>query len=316
IGIGAGLVSALLTAVLISGQPLAIVLFFLAPLPIVIASLGWNHKAGLIATAAGSLALAVGFHPKAALVFALGTGLPGWWFSYLTLLARPSADGRTTEWYPPGMVLAWIAAIIGVMTVAGVMTLGSDYASYVKTFERAVDVIEQFNPNLFSNIPADRRGPQKAQLAELIANVAPAISAAFSVLVTALIMVIGGRVVMASGRLPRPWPWLPGMQLPGLALPVAAVAMALSLLDGFMGIAARAIAAAFIAAFALQGLAALHALSWGSAARGAILGTTYALCILFGGWPLIIVALIGVMEGFFNLRAKRGLLSRPPAPPV
>lgn len=312
IGIGAGLVSALLTAVLMTGQMLAILLFFLAPLPIVIASLGWNHRAGLVATGAGALAIGLGFQPKAALVFVLGTALPAWWFSYLALLARPAADGRTTEWYPPGMVLAWVAGIVAAMTVAGIMMLGTDYESFVRSFERAVDVIARINPDLMARVPEANRAAQKAQLAELIANVAPAISGAFSVLVTVGILVIGAKAVLASGRLPRPWPWLPGTELPRLALAVLALAMIGSALGGFAGIAARVVAAAFAAAYALQGLATIHALTWGASGRFAILFGLYLVSALFGGWPLMLAAVVGVAEAFFNLRAKRGLTDRPP----
>ena len=59
VGIGAGLVSALLFSVVITGSPLAALLYSAAPLPIFIASLGWNHRSGLFATAAGALAVAV-----------------------------------------------------------------------------------------------------------------------------------------------------------------------------------------------------------------------------------------------------------------
>lgn len=313
IGIGAGLVSALLTAVLMTGQMLAVLLFFLAPLPIVIASLGWNHRAGLVATGVGAAALAITFQPKAAVVFVLGTALPAWWFSYLTLLARPSEDGRATEWYPPGMVLAWVAGIVAAMTLAGIMTLGTDYDTFVKSFERAVDVITQINPNIFSQVPEAGRAAYKAQLVELIANVAPALSAAFSVLLTAGILILGSRAVLASGRLPRPWPWLPGTMLPSLALVVLALSLIGSALGGFAGIAARVVAAAFAAAYALQGLATVHALTWGATGRFAVLFGLYLVSAIFGGWPLILAALVGVAEAFLNLRAKRGLLPRPPA---
>src|SRR4051812_16419246 len=44
IGIGAGLVSALLFGVVITGSPLSMMLSVIAPLPIFIAALGWNHR--------------------------------------------------------------------------------------------------------------------------------------------------------------------------------------------------------------------------------------------------------------------------------
>ena len=68
-------------------------LFYLAPLPILIAALGWSHLAGLLAAlfAAAGLALAFGF--DFFLAFLFGVGLPAWWLGYLALLGRPVADG-------------------------------------------------------------------------------------------------------------------------------------------------------------------------------------------------------------------------------
>ncbi len=47
IGLGAGAASALLFASVASGSLLSLLLFYLAPLPILIAALGWSHWAGL-----------------------------------------------------------------------------------------------------------------------------------------------------------------------------------------------------------------------------------------------------------------------------
>ncbi len=92
IGIGAGLVSALLFGVVITGSPLAMLLSYLAPLPILIAALGWHHRAGLAAALVGSVTTAAVFRPEAGVAFALGSALPGWGFGYLALLGRPRAD--------------------------------------------------------------------------------------------------------------------------------------------------------------------------------------------------------------------------------
>jgi hypothetical protein len=47
IALGAGAASALLFASIASGSLLAILLFYLAPLPILIAALSWTHWTGL-----------------------------------------------------------------------------------------------------------------------------------------------------------------------------------------------------------------------------------------------------------------------------
>ena len=51
VGLGAGAAAALLFASVVSGSLAAVFLFYLAPLPIMIAALGWSHIAGLIAAA-------------------------------------------------------------------------------------------------------------------------------------------------------------------------------------------------------------------------------------------------------------------------
>ncbi|MDP3383730.1 MAG: hypothetical protein Q8S47_10435, partial [Phenylobacterium sp.] len=88
VGIGAGLVAALLFSVVITGSPLAVLLYSAAPLPILIAALGWNHRAGLYAAGTGALAVSVALTLPAGLAFAAIIALPAWWIAYLALLAR------------------------------------------------------------------------------------------------------------------------------------------------------------------------------------------------------------------------------------
>ena len=60
VGIGAGAAAALLFASVASGSMLATLLFYLAPLPILIAALGWSHWAALIAAAVAAAGLGRG----------------------------------------------------------------------------------------------------------------------------------------------------------------------------------------------------------------------------------------------------------------
>jgi hypothetical protein len=105
IGLGAGAAAALLFASMVSGAPAALLLLLLAPLPILIVSLGWSHWAGLIAaaTAGGCLAVVV---PEVGAAFLVGVGFPAWWLGYLTLLARPTAAGSVSAPAGPRSALA------------------------------------------------------------------------------------------------------------------------------------------------------------------------------------------------------------------
>src|SRR5262245_26068362 len=91
VGLGAGTAAALLFASVVSGSLAAVVLFYLAPLPILIAALGWSHLAGLVAAASATALVTffAGDFFMAVAVIAFGA----WWLGYLTLLAQPSANG-------------------------------------------------------------------------------------------------------------------------------------------------------------------------------------------------------------------------------
>src|SRR6266852_4922318 len=131
IGVGAGAAAALLFASVTSGVGFSVILFYLAPLPIMIVALGWSHWAGLVAavTAAAMLGGAFG-------IFFFGTfltlvGAPAWWLGYLALLGRPVANGGAPrmEWYPPGRLVLW-AAVLGAAVIAGALAMfGGDEAA-------------------------------------------------------------------------------------------------------------------------------------------------------------------------------------------
>ena len=76
IGLGAGAASALLFASVASGSPLSVLLFYLAPLPILIAAIGWSHWAALFAAGAAALGLAAAFgSPFFLFAFLIGVGI-------------------------------------------------------------------------------------------------------------------------------------------------------------------------------------------------------------------------------------------------
>ena len=131
IGIGAGAATALLFASVASGSPLSVLLFYLAPLPILLAALGWSHWAALIAALFASAGLAAVFSSYFFLAFLIGVGLPAWWLGYLALLARPvegAPDGL--EWYPVGHLVVWAAILGASVVIAGMLHFGTDEESF------------------------------------------------------------------------------------------------------------------------------------------------------------------------------------------
>src|SRR5690349_9605017 len=174
-GIGAGLVSALLTAVIVKATPLAAVLYLLAPIPVLIVSLGWDHRSGLIAALVGGIAIALILSPISGLGFAIITALPAWWLSYLALLGRPGPDGAM-EWYPIGRLLAWIAATAALtILAAGLISTGGDYGTFDQNARAVADafVDTQFTTSGSNALDADTR----EELVSIFARLTPFLSA-------------------------------------------------------------------------------------------------------------------------------------------
>src|SRR4029077_15531037 len=101
IGVGAGAAAALRLASVSSGIGFSVILFYLAPLPIMIVALGWSQWAGLTAAVAASAMLGGVFGIFFFATFLTMVGAPAWWLGYLALLGRPGANGGTAhiEWY-------------------------------------------------------------------------------------------------------------------------------------------------------------------------------------------------------------------------
>jgi hypothetical protein len=329
VGLGAGAAAALLFASMVSGLPAAMLLLLLAPLPILIVSLGWSHWAGVIAaaTAGGCLAMV---DPEVGAAFLFGVGFPAWWLGYLTLLARPTAAGSVSapagpgsaladprsvladpEWYPVGRLVLWAAGISAVLVGATLLALGTDLTTLQNTLRPLLDTH-------LDDVIADQLDDpaEAARLVDFMLMFLPGAVAASLALVTVLNLWLAGRIVKISERLSRPWPRISDMRFPAFAPAVLGAAVAGSFLPDLIGLSFSAVAASLMIAHVLLGLAVIHAVTVGLNARGFILGSVYAAIVLFSWpirWPLLVIGLLGIGDALFDLRA---LIARRRGPPA
>jgi hypothetical protein len=312
-GLGAGFVSALLFASIATRSLFAIVLFFVAPLPILLAAIGWNHRAGLVAALSGAAFVGLVFGPLSGITYALSIALPAWWAGYLLLLARH--DAQSTEWYPLGQLLVWIAGISAALTLLGAMLLGDgDYGAFVREFERTARRLLELQPSLFDGLVPGQQDDEAADVGRLIAGAAPPISAAVSVISSVALLWAAARIVRASGRLPRPWAGIHQLRIPLPWLGVLALAALLGfLISGFPGLGLRSLTASLLMAYCLQGLTVIHALTLGVSGRGGILTGVWVTFFLMPGWPVLLYAAVGIIDSVLDLRARKAGAG-PPAP--
>ena len=313
VGIGAGAAAALLFASVTSGSWLSIPLFYLAPLPIMIAGLGWSHWAAMTAALAGALGLGAVFGTVFLLAFAAGAGFPAWWLSYLAMLARPVAvtngsgqGAELFEWYSSGRLVVW-AAVLGVLVVIiAIPNFGVDADSFRVGLRNALNAIMRVN----NGTPA-RAGSNTERLLEILVNAIPPAAAVLATITNLLNLWLAARVVKFSGRLARPWPQLSSMSFPPLMTAALAVAIVLSFLDGMLGIVGGIVAASLLLAYGVLGFAVLHAITQGMSARPFVLSITYAGVILLG-WPMLALCLLGLVETAIGLRGRVSTKRGPP----
>lgn len=315
IGLGSGLVSALLFAALASGSPLAVILFYLAPLPVFIVSLGWPHWSGLVASLAGAGALAVGLNSSLGLVFLIGVGLPAWWLSYLALLASPGPDG-SVSWYPIGRLVLWSGAIGAALTAISLPLFTGGFDSYEQGFRAALETVLRAQLDTPEGAPLELpNGGDPDRFLDFMVLLLPPMAALSTMLATLFNLWAGARIVRRSGRLPRPWPDIPGsLSFPRGTAAVFGLALLGTMLPGFVGLSSELLSVTLLASFTLLGFAVLHTITRGMQARPFILTAAYFL-VLLQAW-LVFMAVLGLAEQLAGIRARvaarRAAKSLPP----
>jgi hypothetical protein len=308
IGVGAGAASALLFASVATGTPLSIFLFYLSALPILIATIGWSPIAGLIAATVAAVGLGIAVDWRFLIAFALGVGAPAWWLGYLAMLARHTgasdspATSETLEWYPAGRLVVWAAVLGALGVVVMIPFLGLDR----ETFESALrgNFARMFHATTTPDGTLQIPGVSNPkQFLDILTAIIPLAAAMFGTIIHLFNLWLSARIVRMSGRLKRPWPDIPSISFPPLVAGATALALACSFLPGLVGLAANIFAVALLIAYAALGLAVVHAITRGIKLRPLILGIVYAL-IIFQGWPILIMALIGLIDAGIDIRRR------------
>ncbi len=323
IALAAGCASALMFASIISGALISLLLFYLAPLPLMVAALGWGPLSAAIGGIAAAIGLGAIFGLPYCIAFVIMAALPAWWLGHLALLGRPldsavigamapgepsSADPAAAtpvlEWYPVGRILLWIAGFAGLTTMATLLTLGTDAATITAAMQRGLMRILS---------AADGASTGQTDWIDALVKIAPAAAAVVAQMTLTLNVWLAAKITATSGRLQRPWPDLKSAALPPMTLAALSVAIAFCFTGGLLAILAQIITAALMMAYAFVGFAVLHTLTLAVKNRALWLSTAYAIAVVFS-WPVLLMAALGLADAVFGLR-QRYLQSRPPPLP-
>jgi hypothetical protein len=314
VAIGAGCAAALLFVVSAQSNALAMALAYLAPLPIMIATLGWGLDAGAIAAAVSIAALALLAEPLSALLFAASVAAPAWALAAFTAVptsryfAARKANGAA--YASAGSILVF-AAVIGMLASGALLTsVIVYYGGYREALHQVAAAVTALAADAFDGAP---NGITAQDFADTLVKLGPAAIAGSTMLMLGVNLYAAARSTQLSHCLSRPWPDLPA----SLAIPwpfgivflvCAGASFALpSPTAQYFSIGAGGLGAAL----ALQGLAVAHALSRGLKMRPLMLVALYACCVLRAKYTLPVLAALGLVDGFLKLRTRAALLPHP-----
>src|SRR5258706_6850576 len=258
IALAAGCPPALMFASIISGALISLLLFYLAPLPLMVAALGWGPLSATIGGIAAAIGLGAIFGLPYCIAFAVTIALPAWWLGHLALLGRPVTGGASPvapdlEWYPVGRILLWIAGFAALTTMATLLTLGTDTATITDTMRRVLI-------RILGGGDAVATG-EIEQFIDALVTVAPLAAAIVAMMTLTLNLWLAARITATSGGLHRPWPDLKSAALPPMTLAALCVAIAFCFTGGLLAILAQIVTATPMIAYALTGFALLPTLT-------------------------------------------------------
>jgi Predicted membrane protein (DUF2232) len=317
IALAAGCASALMFASMISGALISLLLVNLAPLPLMVAAIGWGPLCATIGGIGAATVLGSIFGLAYCITFAIAVALPAWWLGHLALLGRPVATDVSSgngagpaapvlEWYPVGRILLWISVSAALTTTVALLALGTDAVSITNGLRRGL--------LLMIGSPDARAAGEIEQLVDTLVKIMPAGAAIGAMMMLTLNLWLAAKITATSGRLHRPWPDLKMAALPPLTLAALCAAIAFCFAGGLLAILAQIMTTVLMLAYALTGLAVLHTLTLALKSRALWLGCTYAIVVLFV-WPIVAMAILGLADAIFGLR-QRYLQGRPPPLPA
>lgn len=296
IAVAAGAASALVYATLLTGSPAAFLLAYLAQLPLFAVGLWMGTGAMALASLTGVVVTFVTGGFVFAIVYAVSNAAPALVVVRQALLWRPKDGG--IEWYPPGnllLVLFGLASVVFLAVAIGFAGRDGGLEGMLVTF-----IVETFRKLRGPGAPdMPDFDAYAAQIARLFAGVV----AVSWLVMTFLNGTLAQAIVRKAGVNRRPSPRMADLDLPAWLAGLSAIFAAGIFLDGFGGFVSRNMMVIFVALYTIAGLGVVHSLVSGLQWRGMALGAVYGALIVFG-WPAVVLAVLGLIEPFANLKAR------------
>ena len=284
-----------------------------APVVAVGLALGWSLASISAAVAAMLLLFTIG--GVGVIEYIAVTAVPALLIVRLALISRPGEIPGKTRWYPPGLILGWLAAYS--VAILALITLyfeiaGPGIETASRNFLRAAmdQLFQQTAIKSQPGIDATKLAALPELYARLVGAFLPGIAVAGSLVLLVPNATIAQGILVRIRRALRPSPSYAALSLPRWLAAALAVALACTFLPGALGGFGTNAALVLATPFLLLGLAVIHTLSRRASKPGSVLAAIYIVLFLLGillGLAVILlgaIALLGMLEQWISLRRR------------
>lgn len=308
----AALASALMYLSTVLGSFGAILLAFLAPLPLFAVALSRGWIAGLIAVLVSGAIVLLAANAMAALFFVVVSGLPAILLTWKATLARPlndDSESKELEWYPAGMLVVWLTAIPFTGLLLAVLIAGMQGPGLEAIVRMEVETMfKAMETAMEAAFALPKEQLKTAQ--DLTVAVFPGVAG----LQWAMLILVNG--LLAQGVLVRfeanlrPSPAMRDIRLPAwMPAPLAVAALLATFTHGSLGYFGWNAVPILCLPFFLSGLGLVHALAGAPNGRRWLQPAAYTLMFLSFLLPAlqfiwILLVLAGLVDHWADLKGR------------
>ena len=271
-------------------------LFLFCPLPLYFVGILLGYRYVIFASIPAILIIyTYGFN--IAVSYVLLFALPSIYLSYYIGLSKISATDKTEViWYPLSLIFSKIIMLSLVLSIIGILFLGTNIVDYNNTISAIYSDVYQIRPDLEQTIQLNNIALMSASL--------PSILVAFWILIFLVNLWIAKKITRKINSNFRSWDGFDEISLPKNFVYMLIVFLALAFIaEGIIKVIAITGATAILMGYSINGLSVLHNVTKNFNLRPLVLTTLYILVLLFV--PFIIpVTILGIMDYKNNLRNK------------
>jgi hypothetical protein len=235
-------------------------------------------------------------------LYGLIHAVPGVLVVRYALSLEAQADG-TSKWASPGLVLSWLSILAaGLFTAAVIIVFEAETGIEDEIYGKLSQVFAVMVPNLDEG--------QRTIIVSSLAAIFPGALGTSWIIMIAANATLAQRLVTKLGKNLRPTPSYRGLTLPDWISWFVVGSASLALIgSGDLEYMGRNLVMIMATPFFFVGLAIIHSVArYVNFPMAMLLGTYLAL--LMSSWAAVVVAGVGIVEQWYNLRQRLPALNR------